>query len=242
MKKIYTIVSAVALILGISAFVFMFCVLKLPDERIDEIGFEALFIFLLILMIAAIMATIAKKEYYNDAECWQPEKIKIPKLGKTSFGVFLKQKLIRNGFSEFSEYNDNPQNKGIQIFYLKERKKVLCVALIDFEILSKIPRGDVIFRIPEDLQKYNIARKSMVFMSGNFFPIIYCEKKNKRIKQILKGHSFQHSGFNVFPCVASLDERLIYVIRTVVSYSYKTGTTKHNNKKAVTIINSILND
>ncbi len=241
MKKTYKIGSAVALVLGIFAFVFMFSILSLPDQRIDEIAFGAIAVFLLMLIIATVIALFTEKEYYKDAECWQPDKIRIPKMGGYSFEEFFKQQLIKNGFSEFSEYNDNPKNAGIQVFYLKERKKVLCVALIDSNILSKRHYFGLFTSIPEKLQEYNIARKSMFFMAGTFLPVIYCEKKDKRLKQLLKENSFHHTGFDIFPCVASLDERLIYVVRLVVSF-YKGHRSQHNDKKAPSIINSILND
>jgi len=241
MKKIYTIVSVFCLVLVVGAFVFLICVLNLPDERIDEIGFEALFVFFFLLLIAVVILLATEKEYYNDAESWQPGKIKIPKLGKVSFADFFKQQLLKNGFSEFLEYNDNPKNAGIQVFYLKEQKKVLCIALIDSNILSKRHYFGLFTGIPEKLQEYNIARKSMLFMAGTFLPVIYCDKKDKRLKQLLKEAAFQHTGFNVFPCVASLDEGMVYVIRLVVSY-YKGQRSQHNDKKAVSIIDSILNN
>ncbi len=241
MKKIYKIGSVVALVLGICSFVFMFCILSLPDERIDEIWFGALIVFFLILIIAAGIAKFAEKEYYNDSECWQADKIRIPKMSGRSFDEFFKQQLIKNGFSEFSEYNDNPKNEGVQVFYLKERKKILCVALVASEVYTEKPRDNVFFKIPDELQKHNIARKSVFFMSGTFLPVIYCGKKNKSLKSLLKQAYFQYSGFNVFPCVAFLDEGLIHVTTLMVNY-YKGQRIQSKNKKAPSIIYSILND
>lgn len=212
------------------------------NKQFDESGGIVLFWFLFVLLIVAVISRLLEQEYYNDSGNWYPSKQKIPKLGKISFDAFFRSQLFKKGFSEFSEYNENPENKGVQVFYLKERRKLLCVAVIDSKILSKRNYFTFVKRITEELQEYNIASKSMLFMSGTFFPVIYCEKKDKKTKEILKDNAFEYSGFYVFPCVASLDERTMYVVRTVISYSYKTGTTKHNNKKAPSIIYSILND
>lgn len=238
MKKKYTIVTVISMLIGVADFIFLGCV---SDEFFSENAAFVIFIFLAVLLLLIAILKTTEKKYYNDAECWKPEKIKLPELNGALFEDFFKQQLIKNGFTEFSEYNDNPEKAGVQVFYLKEKKNVLCIALIDAKLFSKVSRNGLFVEIIDQLYNRNIIKKSIFFPGGRFLPIIYCEKKNNSLKNLLKQAYFQYSGFNVFPCVASLDEGLIYVTTLMVNY-YRGQRMQSKNKEAPAIIYSILNN
>ena len=115
MKKKYTIVTVISMLNGVAEFIFLGCV---SDEFFSENAAFVIFIFLAVLLLLIAILKTTEKKYYNDAECWKPEKIKLPELNGALFEDFFKQQLIKNGFTEFSEYNDNPEKAGVQVFNL----------------------------------------------------------------------------------------------------------------------------
>lgn len=240
MKKKYTIVTVISMLIGVADFIFLGCI---SDEFFSENAAFVFFVFFAVLLLLIVILKTTEKKYYNDAECWKPEIIKLPELNGALVEDFFKQRLIKKGFAEFSEYNDTPKNAGVQVFYLKEKKSFLCIALIDAKIFSKVSRNGLFMEIIDQLYKSNIAKKSMFSPGGKFLPVIYCEKKNNSLKNLLKQNSILYSGFEIFPCVAPSVEGVIYVSRTVVRYPHRSSTRMQwNDKKVVSIIKSILNN
>jgi cell division protein FtsW (lipid II flippase) len=114
MKKKYTIVTIISILIGVADFIFLGCV---SDKFFSENAAFVLFVFFAVLLSLIVILKTTEKNYYNDAECWKPEKIEIPELNGVLFETFFKSQLIKNGFTEFSEYNDTPEKAGIQVFY-----------------------------------------------------------------------------------------------------------------------------
>ena len=82
MKKKYTIVTVISMLIGVADFIFLGCV---SDEFFSENAAFVIFIFLAVLLLLIAILKTTEKKYYNDAECWKPEKIKLPELNVALF-------------------------------------------------------------------------------------------------------------------------------------------------------------
>ena len=88
MKKKYTIVTVISMLIGVADFIFLGCV---SDEFFSENAAFVIFIFLAVLLLLIAILKTTEKKYYNDAECWKPEKIKLPELNGALFEDFFNE-------------------------------------------------------------------------------------------------------------------------------------------------------
>lgn len=65
MKKKYTIVTVISMLIGVADFIFLGCV---SDEFFSENAAFVIFIFLAVLLLLIAILKITEKKYYNDAK------------------------------------------------------------------------------------------------------------------------------------------------------------------------------
>lgn len=241
MKRKYIIANAVSLALFVIALLIILYPIR--SNQLDNMGVYLLAALLVCIIPLASLIKIEEK-YYSDGKNWLPEKIQLPNLNKDSFVCFFKECLIENNFVEFFECEKNKELEDVKIFYKKGRGKVYYVALIDAD---KVSSKHIQWVMQTTLSgiKSKVPIKS-VFFRGTFLPIFYSDEKDTKIKNLLKKPTFEYLGDWVFPCVAVLNERTLYVTRLVITYvrgryGFMAQRMQRNQKKAVTIINSILN-